>query len=319
MLLNTARPGRAQWPRLMGDAGIVVVAYLLGSTITAAMLLSIARELPGMLLASAAWVVVCFGIGIYFARASGIAQASSVLGTVPGGLSQMVSIADRFRQADAGTVAIMQTSRLIVVLYTVPVLATLAASSGDGALLEGAAAPAAGGGSALVSWPAYAVWLLLPCVPLSAWLFRRMGLAAGEFLGPVLVTGALAIIGLPLPEVPPMLIGAAQLCIGIYIGQRVNLRMLWSNKRLGPLALANAVLLVAAAAAAAWLLSLGTEPSAVTWFLALAPGGLGEVAVTALVLGADVAHVTAYQITRLFFVLLVAPPLIRLWLGTHDE
>ncbi|GGF95083.1 AbrB family transcriptional regulator [Paenibacillus abyssi] len=318
MVLNALRPGTIEWPDWIGYAGIVVVAYLLGQSMTLETVIMMLHDLPWMLTAAALWVAVCLLVGWGFARAARIDIATAMLGCVPGGLTQMVLIADHFKQADPGTVAIMQTSRLIVVLYTVPFLATWIAAPAEA--MQAAAAASAGAGSILneaaaSQWPPFLGWLLMPLVPLSAWITRRLGLPAGEFLGPVLVVGALAIMGNPWPDVPGPLLAAAQLLIGIFIGKRVQLRMIWINKRLGPLSLATACLLVAITAGASWLISTWTVPTIVTWFLALAPGGLGEVAVTALLLGADVSQVTAYQLTRLFFVLLVAPPIVRLAIG----
>jgi uncharacterized membrane protein AbrB (regulator of aidB expression) len=71
-----------------------------------------------------------------------------------------------------------------------------------------------------------------------------------------------------------------------------------------------AVFLVSVTVAAAWILSKLTQHSIVTWFLSLAPGGLNEVAVTALVLNADVTMVTAFQVVRIVIMLLLAPPLL---------
>jgi hypothetical protein len=326
MALNTARPGAASWPRLIGDAGIVVVAYVLGCAMTVDAALTIARELPFMVLAAGLWTTVCAAIGLLLARLTGLSVQDGVLGSMPGGLTQMVLLADETRGADPGNVAIMQTSRLVVVLYTVPFLAAwFAGDAGSAAAGSGAAAAGAGthpdtsgiqSGNAALGIPAglpeWSGFAGLALVPLAAWLGRRIHLPAGEFLGPVLVVGAAAAAGFPWPAAPAPLISAAQLAIGIFIGCRVQPRILLHNRRFGPLSLLFACLLIVLTALAAWGASVSAGESIVTWFLALAPGGLGEMAVTAIVLGADEAQVTAYQIFRLLFVLFAAPPLIRL-------
>jgi len=312
MTLNTIRPGLAAWPRLLGDAGVMVVAYVLGCTMTLGAAMTITRELPFMVLAAGLWTAVSTMIGLAFAKLTGLSIQDGVLGSMPGGLTQMVLLADEMRGANAGNVAIMQTSRLVVVLYTVPFLAAWFA--GDSAGASGAAA--AGGGAAasgaLAGLPSWAGYAALPLVPLAAWLGRRFRLPAGEFLGPVLIVGAAAVAGWPWPAAPRPLIAAAQLAIGIFIGCRVQPRILLTNRRFGPLSLLFAVLLILLTALAARVWSAFEGDSIVTWFLALAPGGLGEMAVTAIVLGADEAQVTAYQLFRLLFVLMAAPPLIRL-------
>lgn len=312
MLLGAVAPRYVRWPRNVGDIGVVIVAYVLGRTITGGMAVAIAHDLPWMALTALCWVLACIAVGLAFARLARIDAATAVLGCVPGGLTQMVLIADDMKQADAGTVAIIQTTRVIVILYTVPLLA--AGIVADGSAAAGTAAEAAAAAveaAAESAWPRYLGWLLLPLAPLAAWLLRKLSVPASEFLGPVLLVGVLSALGCPWPEVADPLLAAAQLLIGIYVGSRVQLRTVVSNRRLAPFALLMSVLLVGIALVSALLLAAVTNYSATTWFLSFAPGGLGEVAFTAIVLGADVAHVTAYQISRLLFVLLVAPPLIR--------
>ena len=54
-----------------------------------------------------------------------------------------------------------------------------------------------------------------------------------------------------------------------------------------------------------------TPATLLTGFLSTAPGGFSEVGVVALALNADVAFIMAYQMFRLFFILLLVPPLLR--------
>jgi uncharacterized protein len=319
MVMNTVRPGKVEWPRWLGDAGIIVVAFLLGRTMTLEMAKTMLFNLPGMVSAGVLWLAVCFIIGLLFARLVRLSPLDGVLGCVPGGLSQMVLIAEDMKGADPGNVAIIQTARLVIVLYTVPFLATVWALMGMGP--QAPAAPivppegiaTAGGLSGIIGY------LALPLIPLSAWLSRKLKIPAGEFMGPFFLTGALAIAGLAWPSVPAPTLSFAQVLIGVFIGKRVQPRIMWTNKRLGPIALISGAFLVVITAVASLMLSLWTADSMVTWFLALAPGGLGEVAVTALVLGADVQQVTAYQLFRLIVVLVVAPPMLKLIMARWGE
>lgn len=310
MVLNGFRPQMAEWPRLFSDTGVLIVAFLLGQTITLGAVLSMSDDLPWMIMAAALWLFVCLYIGIIFAKIARVDHASGVLGCVPGGLMQMVLIAGDIKGANQGTVAIIQTARLVVVLYTVPFLATLFSSPDASELLT--MGPELSVNSS--TWPSIYGYLALPLVILSAWIARRFRIPGGEFIGPVLFVSALTIAGCDWPSVPSPLLAAAQLMLGIYIGIRVQPRIFITHKRLGPLAIITSMLLVSITALIAWILSITTNVSIVTWFLALAPGGLTEVAITAIVLHADVAKVTAFQIFRLFFILLLAPILMKLLL-----
>ncbi len=319
MTMNALRPQRIEWPKTLGEAGIIVVAFKLGQTVTVDTLRTIWNDLPGMILSSIMWICICLAIGLLFSKAAGISKEDGILGCVPGGLSQMVMIADGMKGANPGNVAIIQTARLVVVLYTVPFLAASFAGAGGGEAAAALPETAAAAAAASASWPAAAGYAALPVVPLIGWLAKRCKLPAGEFIGPFLLVGALAAAGMAWPEVPDGALSLAQVLIGIFIGQRVQPAIMWKNKRLGPLSFASAAFLVGLTAAAAWILTTLTSASIVTWFLALAPGGLGDVAVTALVLDADVQQVTAYQIFRLVIVLVAAPPFLRLVLRKNKH
>lgn len=310
MVFNGFRPQQAEWPRLFSDVGVLIVAFLLGQTITLGAVVNMSDDLPWMIIAASLWMLVCLYIGVVFAKMARIDNASGILGCVPGGLMQMVLIAGDIKGANQGTVAIIQTARLVIVLYTVPFLAVLFSSPGAAEILtvnQGLTVD-----SSVSTWPSIYGYLALPLVVLSAWLARRFRMPGGEFIGPVLFVSALTIAGCDWPSVPNPLLAAAQLMIGIYIGIRVQPRIFITHKRLGPLAIVTSTLLVSITAVISWILSKLTEDSIVTWFLALAPGGLTEVAITAIVLNADVAKVTAFQIFRLFFILLLAPFIMKI-------
>lgn len=313
ILINTFRPGKIEWPRSLGSLGITAIAYVLGRTMTADMAGSILRDIPWMITAAFFWFMICFTIGLWFAKIVKIDQSTGVIGCMPGGLSHMVLMAESFKGSDPGIVAIIQTSRLVIVLYTVPFLATLFASSIDFNSIDFTLPKEEV--LAEESWAPFWGYLGLILVPAAAWAALKLKVPAGEFAGPAILVSTLSILGCPWPELPNLLMYTAQLLIGLYIGSRIQPRIIFENRLLGPLAIGTGILLVTITAAAAWLLSQSTDNSIVTWFLALAPGGLGEVGATAIVLEANVAQVTAYQMFRLFFVLLAAPPLLKLCLN----
>jgi uncharacterized membrane protein AbrB (regulator of aidB expression) len=59
------------------------------------------------------------------------------------------------------------------------------------------------------------------------------------------------------------------------------------------------------------VLAYCTPSTIVTSFLSTAPGGLAEMGITALTVGADSSTMTAYQLTRLLFIMLVFPYVVR--------
>ena len=106
---------------------------------------------------------------------------------------------------------------------------------------------------------------------------------------------------------------AAQLVIGISLGVRftrgfVHLAPRW----LGSVALATVALIVLCAGFA-WALAQFMPVHWATLLLGTSPGGIAEMAITAKVLQLGVPLVTAFHVTRLAAVLLIAEPMYR-WL-----
>ncbi|WJQ01647.1 AbrB family transcriptional regulator [Geobacillus stearothermophilus] len=54
-----------------------------------------------------------------------------------------------------------------------------------------------------------------------------------------------------------------------------------------------------------------------TAFIALAPGGMDQMGILAREAHADLAVVTSYQMFRIFFILLVVPPVLKKWFAAR--
>ena len=61
-----------------------------------------------------------------------------------------------------------------------------------------------------------------------------------------------------------------------------------------------------------------TQADFATAFLSTAPGGLAEMGITALTVGADISTMTAYQLVRLLFIMLVFPYLAKWLVRLHE-
>jgi hypothetical protein len=106
---------------------------------------------------------------------------------------------------------------------------------------------------------------------------------------------------------------AAQLVIGISLGVRFSRSFVHLAPRwLGSVALAT-VAMIGLCAAFAWALAWSTQLHWATLLLGTSPGGIAEMAITAKVLQLGVPVVTAFHVTRLAAVLVLAEPMYR-WL-----
>jgi membrane AbrB-like protein len=215
--------------------------------------------------------------------------------------------------ADARLVALMQYTRVVVVVVT----ATLV-----GRLMTGAA-PQPASGQGLQSSPegmdplvqgtvqTYAVTVLVAV--LGAWAGTRLRLPAGALLGPLILGVALAELGVVHLAWPPGVPQAAYLVLGLWVGLLFDGASVKRAGRLFPFVLASAVGLVLACAALGWTLAALTGIDGMTAYLATTPGGIDSVAIVALGTGADAPLVLAVQMLRLLAVVFAGSLLGRWW------
>jgi membrane AbrB-like protein len=303
LLYNAFGGKRARWPIQLRNVGLIVIGYSMGRTVTVKTAELILANLPAMAAVTLFTVLFCAGMGYVTHRKTGISLASGILGSMPGGLGQMVLLGEEIADADVTVVTFMQMSRVLTVVFIVPFIATY----GMAHLPGGPIVPTGG-------TFAYSLATVLPALliaPLGAWLASRLKLPIPFLLGPIFATAAAVLFGSPAPPVPRPLMHTAQLFFGTYMGIIITLESLRKLGKVFPYAIGGAVALVAFTYLLGFGLTLITPADLLTTFLSTAPGGLTEMGIVALSLNADVTFVLAYHLFRLFSILLVVPPLLR--------
>ena len=130
-------------------------------------------------------------------------------------------------------------------------------------------------------------------------------------MGALVASMLLAVLGLMDAMLPSWLTNAGQLFIGISLGVQFRPAFLRTAPRwLGTVA-AGTLSMMLLCAAFAWGLSWVTGLHPATLLLATSPGGIAEMAITAKVLQLGVPVVTAFQVSRLVAVLIIAEPMYR--------
>lgn len=302
---------QVSWPVTARDAGLVVIGYAMGITFTHETVRQILMQLPTMIFATIITVSFSLLMGYITCRQTGISLSSGLIGSVPGGLSQMVVLSEEIPDCDITVVTFMQTVRLLSVVFVIPFLAI----HGLAGNVEQTVLPvsAVSTGSALDKpWIA---WLFLCAVLISAWVAYSFRLPTPFLLGPVLGSAALVLNGFAAPALPDGLIIAAQLCVGIYMGVSIKPASLKNWQKLLPYTVCGVVGVVACSLGIGFLLSHIFHFSLVTAFLSTAPGGMTEMGLTAMMIHANLSVIIAYQMFRLLFILLCVPPLLKWRLG----
>jgi hypothetical protein len=310
LLYHTVSRGRGRWPVQLRNAGLIVIGYSMGRTVSLETIRQALANLPAMVAVTLLATLFCLGLGYLIHRRTGISLASGILGSMPGGLGQMVLLSEECEGADVTVVTFMQMTRILSVVFIVPFVATY-----------GMAHPIAliGPTTTPLDHSLSGVIALLPAIlgaPVGAWVAGRLKLPLPGLLGPIITTAAIGLAGYPAPPVPRPLMFVAQLAFGAYLGIAMTLESLRQLGKVLPYAVGGSIALLGFTTLLGFGLTLLTPVNLLSAFLGTAPGGLTEMCVVALTLGADAAFVLAFQLFRLFSILLVAPPLLK-WRLRH--
>lgn len=162
------------------------------------------------------------------------------------------------------------------------------------------------------------IWLVAGAW-LCGWLFHRLSIPNGWMLGSLAFAMVLTLNGVHLSSLPPWLSWAGQLCIGWSLGDKYRPDFLRSAPRLLAAAAMLSLVGMLSSAGIGWWLSQHVEVSAAALILALVPGGIAEMAITAKVLGLAVPFVTALQVSRMLCVVLTTGWLYRRLIATTQR
>jgi len=297
------------WPMSLRDAGLMLLGYNMGRPFTIETGQQIIGHLPAMVFATLFTIGVSFITAYLTYRQTEISFASSLIGSVPGGLSQMVVLCDEVADSDIAVVSFMQTIRLLSVVFVVPLLTVHGLAANKAAVNLAVAAGEAGAASF------FQIALLVLIVLGSAAVARYCHWPTPYLLGPMLGTAAAAVAGVIAPKPPDFLVSLAQLSMGAYMGASIKLENLGNWRKLLPYTLLGVAAILAASLLVGYLLAAWESFSLATAFLSTAPGGMAEMGLTAMAVNADISVVIAFQLFRLLFILTCLTPFLRWWLN----
>lgn len=312
LLLNVSTRRVWRFPPKIFRYSIAVVAMTVGSSFSPESLRLFAEHAVPITLVTVLTIVFSVIMALLIIRWTRTDHVTSMLSAIPGGASGMMAMGSELG-ADLRFIAAVQYLRLISVLMLVPIITSnfFESNNTDIASSAGQTFSVAAGGDAVTGW--LAVLLVLPLAFGGAWLAQTLRVPSGQFLGPIIAIVVARLVGLPPIELPMLLINASLFGIGASVGSQFDLPTLI---RIGRSFAVSALLvwtLIALCAALGVVLQYMTGFDALTSYLAMTPGGMEVVVVTALDMGADASLVTAVQIIRLFTLIFSVPFLIR-WL-----
>jgi uncharacterized protein len=291
-------------PRWAVVAAQAVIGATLGAYFELAPLTALGGRWLPVGLVVAGTLAVSLLAGMLVATATELDLPTALLGLVAGGASGIVTLSDELG-ADARLVAVMQYTRVLVVVLLAPLVTAFAFGEG------GAATGGGVGGAAEVGVAGDLAYTAAACGA-GLLVARRLRVPAAALLGPLAVGAALTAMELPDGAgVPGLVQELAFAVIGVQVGLRFTPATVRRAGRLLPVLLAAVMAIVGLCAGlAAILVALAGVPFADA-YLATTPGGIYAVLATAVGIGADTTFVTAVQALRMLIMVIAAPPLVR--------
>ena len=208
LLFGGAHPLKPPAPVL--TFGQVVIGVALGAQLTSDTLSAVVGDWLPIALVTVATLLISVVAGLLLARATGLDRPTALLGLIAGGASGIVAMSDELG-ADARLVAFMQYLRVLIVVVTAPLVATVLFGAGGDL-----AAPELGS-AGLAADLAFTAG----CGIAGMLIARRVPITAGSLLVPLVIAAALSVSGLTEgAHVPDRIQDLGFAAIGLQVGLR---------------------------------------------------------------------------------------------------
>lgn len=282
----------------------IVVGTTVGHTLSASILFSLLSVLPFMIAAALISILIAVLASELLVRSARLDRRTALLANLPGGVAEMAFLGDG-RAGASTAIALIQAMRVSSIVLVVPPLLTIFVNTGEPTLGYEL-------GRGRFDW---ALGLILVLGWLGGLGLTRFGIKNAFVVSALSVSLADTIVGFPSATVPTVLFIAAQISIGLALGARFRREdVLRLPRLLGIgllLSLLTSVLIISTVLGAAVV--FGLELDLATMALAVAPGGIAEMVITAAALGLGVPEVVMFQTVRIIVVNILAGKVADVW------
>jgi len=289
-------------PKWLRNLMVAVLGVMLGSAFTPEIVQQIGEwgiSLSALALYGAVAGAACY---VYFRRVCGYDKATAYFSAMPGGLSEMILVGTEMG-GDSRIISLTHASRILLVVLTLPFAFQVLAGYEPGARPP-------------IGLPLFALLpqdlaILSVCGAVGFVLARALRLPAAALLGPMLLSAGVHLVGWTAAKPPLELVAAAQIVVGTAVGCRFAGASPTLIVRTMVAAAGGTAVLVVATLAFALAIAQMTGLSLEALVLAFAPGGLAEMSLIAIAVGADSAFVATHHLIRVILIVGVAPTLFR--------
>lgn len=285
------------------NAGQWAIGTALGLYFTPQVVATVASHWMAIVVGIAWALAAGAAFGVFLARSNrqiaGLDRATTFFASAVGGASEMAVLAER-HGGRMDLVASAHSLRILLVVLIIPFGFQFAGVHGLDPFVPGPREVHAAGLIGLIAITVAASLLL-------RWLDKPNPWVLGSLAAAAAVTAS----GIELSALPQWMTNLGQLFIGVALGIRFTPAFLHTAPRWLITVSVGTVLMMAACGLFALGLAqfAGIHPA--TLMLGTSPGGIAEMCITAKVLQLGVPIVTAFHVTRMAAVVLLAEPLFR--------
>lgn len=289
--------GALSWSSRLQEMGIVIVGIAIGEQFNLALFRSTGILLVYMFLLNIILIASSIALAFVLSKWSQLSLKSMILGTIPGGLSQILLFAEEEKDVDLAAITYFQVVRLLLVVVVIPFVVS-------GHIVSKSA----------VNIPmSYSLVLLFLLSWGFAYVAKHFKMPIAYFLAPILLVIGLQFAPFDLAPVPPLVMNGAQLLIGAQIGLMLKPPMVKLPFRYLAAGILSSVGLIVITYGTSFIVSYTLGFSFATSFLSTAPGGIDQMVLLANAIHADISVVSVFQIFRLLFIFLFVMPSIRFY------
>jgi uncharacterized protein len=287
------------WRGWYGRAGRLLFGTVIGAAFGPDVLAPLKSTLLPMVVVTTVIVGTGLLLGWALARFTSLDIATSLLGSVPGGLPAMVAMADE-SQADATVVTVIHFSRLTTILLIMPALIPLLAAPGRQTAMVPLVAPA-GDVRTLVTLVGGVVAGLMAV---------RLRVPTGDLIGPILAVGATNLLVAGPGPLAAGFSDVALVLIGTSVGAQMSRESLRLLRQAALPAATVITVLIVVGLGLGWGLAQVTTLDMASALLSSVPGGASTMPAVAYALGGDMRLVAALHLTRQLVIFAVLPSVL---------
>lgn len=251
------------------------------------------------------WLIGSSVITGYVINVAGVERATAMFAALPGGMAELSLVAMSFG-ADPFLVALIQSTRLILMILVISVLAKRYGTGNQGQ--EDEKAEYNGEKEEIREVNHTKDWVVIFIIAFTiGFALEYINFNAGSIIGPIITTGLYSNYRKISLKPNNAVRNIAQIGIGGLIGLKVTKASIIAIPSLLPALIIGNVLMIGSFLILSKVLEKITGWDKITCLLSTAPGGFTPISVLAIDLKADVSRVAIFHIIRLIVVVLFAP------------